>query len=62
MTNNEFMAWVVKGYIAELMGCSIDWAGAAASTTHLQAGRVERDLLKQELCPEDIATLIELSR
>ena len=37
VTNKEFMAWVVKGYIAEQMGFEVDWASTAASTAVVQA-------------------------
>jgi hypothetical protein len=47
--NKEFMAWMVKGYIAEQMGHSVDWASAAAATSNLVASRLEGDLLKRDL-------------
>jgi hypothetical protein len=53
VTNNEFMAWVVKGYIAEQMGLSVNWASAAASTSFTLASRLEGELLKRDLASED---------
>ena len=57
VTNNEFMAWVVKGYIAEQMGCTVDWASAASSTSFTLASRVEGDLIRRDLTSEQLAQL-----
>jgi hypothetical protein len=46
VTNNEFVAWVVKGYIAEQMGLFVDWASTAASTSFTLASQLEVELLK----------------
>ena len=54
------MAWVVKGYIAEQMGFEVDWASAAASTTVVQASRLEGELLKHNLSKEEAAELLRL--
>jgi hypothetical protein len=57
VTNNEFMAWVVKGYIAEQMGLKVNWASTALSTSFILASRVGRDLLRRELTSEQLARL-----
>ena len=44
MTNNKFMAWLVKGYIAERMGLPVDWATAVASKSLTLASRLEREI------------------
>ena len=55
VTNNEFMAWVVKGYIEEQMGLDVDWASAVASTALILASRIEGELLRRDLLPEEVA-------
>ena len=60
VTNKEFMAWVMKGYIAEQMGFEVDWASAAASTAVVQASRLEGELLKYNLSEEEAAELLRL--
>jgi hypothetical protein len=40
VTNNEFMTWLVKGYITEHMGYQVDWASAATSTSFVLASRL----------------------
>ena len=60
VTNKEFMAWVVKGYIAEQMGFEVDWASTAASTTVVQASRLEGELLKCNLSEEEAAEILRL--
>ena len=45
VTNYKFMAWVVKGNIAEQMGLKVDWAFAALSTSFTPASRMEGDLV-----------------
>jgi hypothetical protein len=57
VTNKEFMLWLVKGNIVEQMGFEVDWASAVASTTYILACRLELDLLKRNLTPEEIGTL-----
>jgi hypothetical protein len=52
VTNNKFMPWVVKGYIAEQIGLKVDWASMASSTSFTLASRVEGDLLQRELTSE----------
>lgn len=61
VTNNEFMAWVVKGYIAEIMGFEVDWASAAASTALVLASRVEGELMRRELLPNEAVELLHLA-
>ena len=61
VTNNEFMAWLVKGYIAQLMGYDVDWASAAASTAQVLASRIEGELLKRELLEEEAAEFLKLA-
>jgi hypothetical protein len=46
VTNNEFMLWVVKGFILECKGEMVDWATAAASTAKEKADRCQRELEK----------------
>jgi len=46
ITNNEFMMWLVKGYITELKGHLENWAIAIASTTREKARRQEVKGLK----------------
>ncbi|CAK9228375.1 unnamed protein product [Sphagnum troendelagicum] len=46
ITNNEFMMWLVKGYITELKGHLENWAIAIASTTREKAHRQEVKGLK----------------
>jgi hypothetical protein len=53
VTNNEFMTWLVKGYIAEHMGYQVDWASAAASTSFVLASRLEGKLLRRDLFEEE---------
>ena len=57
VTNNEFMAWVVKGNIAQQMGLKVDWASAALSTSFTLASRVEGDLVRRDLTSEQLARL-----
>lgn len=61
VTNKEFMLWLVKGNIAEQMGLEVDWASAAASTAYVLACRLESDLLKRDLTPEETETLARLA-
>jgi hypothetical protein len=61
VTNKEFMAWMVKGYIAEQMGHSVDWASAATATSNLVASRLEGDLLKRDLSSHEAAELLRLA-
>lgn len=61
VTNKEFMAWVVKGSIAEGMGFEVDWASAAASTAVVQSSRLEGELLKRDLSEEEAQELLRLS-
>jgi hypothetical protein len=61
VTNNEFMTWVVKGYIAEVMGFEVDWATAAASTALVLASRVEGELMRQDLSTDEAAKLLRLA-
>ena len=49
VTNNEFMLWVVKGFILECKGEVVDWASAAASTAREKADRLQRELEKSRL-------------
>ena len=49
VTNNEFMLWVVKGFILECKGEVVDWASAAASTAREKADRCQRELEKSRL-------------
>ena len=53
MTNNEFMVWLVKGYIAKQMGLPVDWATAATSISLTLALHLEGELLKQDLTYEE---------
>jgi len=46
VTNNEFMMWVVKGFILECKGEAVDWTTAAASTAKEKAERCQRELAK----------------
>ena len=57
VTNNEFMAWVVKRNIAEQMGLKVDWASAASSTLFTLASRVEGDLVRRDLTSKQLAQL-----
>jgi hypothetical protein len=61
VTNSEFMAWVVKGHIAEIMGFEVDWASAAASTALVLASRVEGELMRRELSSNEVAELLPLA-
>lgn len=61
VTNKEFMAWMVKGHIAEQMGHPVDWASAAAATSSLVASRLEGDLLKRDLSTHEAAELLRLA-
>lgn len=49
VTNNEFMMWVVRGFILECKGDAVDWATAAASTAREKADRCQRELDKCKL-------------
>ena len=49
VTNNEFMLWVVKGFILECKGEVVDWATAAASTAREKADRCQRELEKSRI-------------
>lgn len=49
VTNNEFMLWVVKGFVLEYKGEDVDWATAAASTAREKADRCLRELEKSRL-------------
>ena len=57
VTNNKFMAWVVKGNIAKQMGLKVDWASAASSTSFTLASRVEGDLVRRDLTSKQLARL-----
>ncbi len=46
ITNNEFMMWLVKGYITKLKGHLKNWAIATTSTTRAKAHRQEVKELK----------------
>jgi hypothetical protein len=48
VTNNEFMEWHVKGYIAELSGEQVNWAEAAAATARWKLDHIHRVLLKMD--------------
>jgi len=48
VTNNEFMLWVVKGFILECKGEDVDWATVAASTAKEKADRCQRELDKMK--------------
>jgi hypothetical protein len=61
VTNNEFMTWVVKGYIAEVMGFEVDWAIVAASTALVIASRVEGELMRRDLSTDEAAKLLRLA-
>jgi hypothetical protein len=61
VTNNEFMVWVVKGYIAKSLDLEVDWATAAASTTQILASRLEGELPKWELTSKEVAELHRLA-
>jgi hypothetical protein len=61
VTNNEFMVWVVKSYIAERLGLQVDWATAAASTTQILVSWLEGELLKHEFILEEAAKLQHLA-
>jgi len=41
VTNNEFMIWFVKGYIAQEKGEKVNRAKATTSTSREDAGREE---------------------
>ena len=45
------MTWIVRGYIAELIGESVNWASAVASTALVLASRLEGKLMRQDLSP-----------
>lgn len=49
MTNNEFMLWVVKGFILDCKGEDVHWATAAAFTAREKADRCQRELDKSRL-------------
>ena len=57
VTNNKFMAWVVKGNIAQQMGLKVDWASVASSTSFTLASCVEGDLVRRDLTSEQLARL-----
>jgi hypothetical protein len=61
VTNKEFMAWMVKGYIAEQIGHSIDWASTAAATFNLVVSRLEGDLLKCNLSSHEAVEFLRLA-
>jgi hypothetical protein len=54
------MARMVKGYIAEQMGHSVDWASTADATSNLVASRLEGDLLKRDLSSHEAPELLRL--
>ncbi len=58
VTNDEFMSWVVKGYIAEVKGFDITWVKVATSTTKEKAHRVvvEKTRSNKSL---DVLSLVE---
>ena len=58
VTNNEFMAWVVKRYFAERMSFLVDWTSVAASTAFVLASQLEGKILKHDLSPEEGAELL----
>ncbi len=46
ITNNEFMMWLVKGYITELKGHFVNWALIVPSTIKEKARKQEVKGLK----------------
>ncbi len=48
VTNNEFMIWFVKGYIAKEKGEKINWVKATPSTTREKAHKEEAKQMKSE--------------
>jgi hypothetical protein len=46
VTNNEYMNWFVKGYIAQKKGKNVNWAKAAIFTAHEKAQRKEVRMMK----------------
>jgi hypothetical protein len=46
VTNNEFMTWFVKRYIAKEKGEKVSWAKATPSTAQEKACREEAKLMK----------------
>jgi hypothetical protein len=46
ITNNEFMLWLVKGYIAQLKGNFMKWAMATLTTAKEKAHRQQVNGLK----------------
>ncbi len=45
-TNNDFMLWLVRGYIAQVKGVEINWAKVVASTAREKAQRKDVGKLK----------------
>jgi carbonic anhydrase/acetyltransferase-like protein (isoleucine patch superfamily) len=39
MTNNEFMKWFVKGFIAKAKGIPINWVAVTVTTTNKKKSR-----------------------
>ena len=46
VTNNEFVGWLVKGYIANLKKRKVNWALAASTTASKKADRANMVLLR----------------
>ena len=61
VTNNDFMTWVVKGYITKVMGFKVDRATTAALTALVLASRVEGELMRWDLSTDEAAELLRLA-
>ncbi len=46
VTNNELMSWAMKGYIAQMKGCDVNWAKVATSIMKKKMCRLVVDKLK----------------
>jgi hypothetical protein len=46
ITNNEFMSWVVKGYIAQAKGYNVNWARAATLIAKEKARKLVAEKMK----------------
>jgi hypothetical protein len=46
VTNNELMSWAMKGYIAQMKGCDVNWARAATLTAKEKACRLVVEKLR----------------
>ena len=55
VTNNEFMTWIIKGFIAAHMGFEGDWATVEASTALLLASWLEGEILRRDLISNESA-------